>query len=177
MKELFFDDDELVLDDPNIFIEEDGTYKLEPGDPGYVPPTDVPVPEPTKKRSKKMQYTYTETIGIINGVIAYLKKAENAALLAAKHYPVAEKIAEFTELLEELTELNADQEDLKVKLKNKTAELEGKLNSGWETTSGEIDSIAGNVGKNSAAGKNVKQIRSSVRRGGKEEKTPTPPAP
>lgn len=177
MKELFFDDDELVLDDPNIIIEEDGTYKLEPGDPGYVPPTDVPPTEPTKRRRRNMQYTYTETIGIINGVIAYLKKPENAALLTAKHYPVTEKIAEFTALSNELTGLNADQEDLKVQLKNMTADLENKLNTGWETTSGEIDSIAGNLGKNSAAGKNVKQIRSNVRRSAKAKKTPAAPTP
>lgn len=52
MKELFFDDDELVFDDPNIVIEEDGTFKLEPGDPGYVDPN--PPPASTKKARKYM---------------------------------------------------------------------------------------------------------------------------
>ncbi len=53
MKELFFDDDELVLDDPNIYIEENGTFKLEPGDPGYVPPPDEPSPAEKPKKKKR----------------------------------------------------------------------------------------------------------------------------
>ncbi len=108
-------------------------------------------------------------------MVAYLKNPDNAALLTAKKYPVADKLAQFEDLLEDITDCNATQEELKVKLKNKTAELEGKLNSGWETTSGEIDSIAGNVGKNSPAGKNVAKIRSSARRGPNAKKDPSAP--
>lgn len=124
-----------------------------------------------------MQYTYTETVGIINGVIAYLENADNAAALTAKEYPVAARITELKALRDDIAETNAQQEALKVQLKNKTASLEGKLNSGWERTSGEIDAIAGTIGKNSPAGKNVTKIRSDVRRGPNEPENPAPPAP
>lgn len=124
-----------------------------------------------------MQYTYTETVGIINGVIAYLKKPENAAALTAKQYPVAARLAEMEALGETIGATNADQEELKVLLKNKTTELEGQLNSGWEKTSGLIDAIAGELGKVSPAGKNVLKIRSDVRRGSNGSDSPTPPSP
>lgn len=72
---------------------------------------------------------------------------------------------------------DTEQEELKVKLRQTTALLEGKLNSGWETTSGMVDAIAGTVGKNSPAGKNVARIRSSVRRGPNPPEDPVPPTP
>lgn len=176
MKELFFDDDELVLDDPNIYIEEDGTYKLEPGDPGYVPPNDVPIPEPIRRRSKKVAHTYTEVVGIINNVLAHLKNAENAAILNANGFAVAARITRLETKLAELTEANAEQERRKVKVQQQTEIVEGLLAAHYPDASGAVDAIADAYGKGSDAAKNALKMR-QVRRGPNEDEPPTPPAP
>ena len=107
-----------------------------------------------------MAHTFTETIGVIQGVIAHLENADNAAALTAKEFPVASRLTRLKDRLKKINDDNAEQEKRKVALQQQTDVLD--------------TSLADAYGKNTDAAKNVQKIRSNVRRG-PTPVSPTPP--
>jgi hypothetical protein len=120
-----------------------------------------------------MAYTFTETTGIIQGVLDYMDNADNKAALLAKNFDVAPHITRLTAELKAIGKSNTEQEKLKVDLKNKTAELEANTAAGYSDASGLIDAMGGLLGKGTPAAKNLQTVRSKVRQGG----VVTPPVP
>ena len=123
-----------------------------------------------------MAYTFTETTGIIQGVLDYMDNAENKAALLAKNFDVAPHVTRLTAELSAIGKSNSEQEKLKTDLKNKTAELEEKTATGYNDASGLIDAMAGLLGKGTPAAQNLQTIRSKVRQTGAGT-TPTPTTP
>jgi hypothetical protein len=119
-----------------------------------------------------MAYTFTETTGIIQGVLDYMTNSENKAALLAKNFDVAPHITRLDAELTAIGKSNTEQEKLKVDLKNKTLELEQNTTTGYSDASGLIDAMGGLLGKGTPAAQNLQAIRSKVRQAGT-----TPPAP
>lgn len=123
-----------------------------------------------------MAHTYTEVVGIINGVLAHLKNPDNATILNANGFAVAARITRLETKLADLTEANAEQERRKVAQQQQTALLEGLIASDYADASGAIDALADAYGKGSEAADNVLKLR-QVRRGPNDPVPPTPPSP
>jgi len=121
-----------------------------------------------------MARTFTETVGLIQAAIAYMQDANNQAALAAKNFAVAPHLTRLQAKYASINSVNAEQEQLKVSLVNKTAALNAATDDGYADTSGLIDAMMGMLGKSSAEAKNLQTIRSRIRQGGS---TPTPPTP
>ena len=121
-----------------------------------------------------MAHTFTETIGVVQGVIAHLENADNATALTAKEFPVASRLTRLKDRLKKINDDNAEQEKRKVALQQQTDVLDTSLADGYQDASGAVDSIADAYGKNTDAAKNVQKIRSNVRRG-PTPVSPTPP--
>jgi hypothetical protein len=119
-----------------------------------------------------MAYTFTETTGIIQGVLDYMNNDDNKAALLAKNFDVAPHITRLDAELTAIGQSNAEQEKLKADLRNKTIELEGKTATGYTDASGLIDAMGGLLGKGTPSAKNLQTIRSKVRQTGD-----VPPAP
>lgn len=119
-----------------------------------------------------MAYTFTETTGIIQGVLDYMNNADNKAALLAKNFDVAPHVTRLSAELSAIGLSNTEQEKLKADLKSKTIELEGKTATGYTDASGLIDAMSGLLGKGTPAAQNLQTIRSKVRQTGD-----TPPAP
>ena len=123
-----------------------------------------------------MARTYTETVGMVKGVIAHLGDADNATALTAKGFDVANRKARLEGKLEKMTKDNAEQEKRKVALTEQTKVLDGSVEAGYNDASGAIDALADAYGKGSDAAKNVQKIRSAIRHGSHPSQ-PTPPTP
>ena len=123
-----------------------------------------------------MAHTFTETVGIITGTIAYLEEQANIDRLATKDFNAAPHVARLTAKLKAVNKLNTEQENAKVALKKKTKDLDTASEDAYLDASGLIDSIAGHLGKTTSEAKNVLAIRSRVRKaGGAAPAPPTPP--
>src|SRR5437764_12970664 len=83
-----------------------------------------------------MAYTFTETTGVIQGVLDYMNNAENKAALLAKNFDVAPHVTRLTAELQAIGQSNTEQEKLKVDLKNKTTELDENTTVGYNDASG-----------------------------------------
>jgi hypothetical protein len=118
-------------------------------------------------------HTFTETVGIITGVIAHLENADNAAALTAKDFPVANRLTRLKAKLTKINGDNAEQERRKTALSQQTDILNVSVEDGYTDASGAIDAIGDAYGKTSDAAKNVQKIRSNIRRG----PSPQPPTP
>ena len=123
-----------------------------------------------------MAYTFTETTGIIQGVLDYMKNADNQAALTAKNFDVTPHVTRLTDELKAIGKSNTEQEKLKVDLKDKTTELDQNTTTGYNDASGLIDAMGGLLGKGTPAAQNLQTIRSKVRQAGGGT-PPTPPAP
>ncbi len=124
-----------------------------------------------------MARSYTETVGMINNVIAHLSNADNAAKLTQQGFAVAARKERMTQELATITQANAEQEKRKVAAKQQTELLDEVLENGYNDASGAIDSIADAYGKGSDAARNVLRIRSAIRRGPLVAPPPAPAAP
>ena len=122
-----------------------------------------------------MAHTFTETVGIVQGVIAHMEDATNKAALAAKNFDVTPHLARLKAELASVNTLNAEQEKLKSDLSKKTTELGNAVDSGYGDASGLIDAMAGMYGKSSPEAANIQRIRSAIRKA--SPSSPTPPAP
>src|SRR5438876_3658589 len=98
-----------------------------------------------------MAYTFTETTGIIQGVLDYMNNAENKAALLAKNFDVAPHVTRLTAELDAIGKSNTEQEKLKVDLRNKTTDLDEKTTVGYNDASGLIDAMGGLLGKGTPA--------------------------
>ena len=136
----------------------------------------LPDVSPPFTRRTKVAHTYTEVVGIINGVLAHLKNPDNATILNANGFAVAARITRLETKLADLTEANAEQERRKVAQQQQTALLEGLIASDYADASGAIDALADAYGKGSEAADNVLKLR-QVRRGPNDPVPPTPPSP
>ena len=123
-----------------------------------------------------MARTFTETVGLVQQLIAYMDDADNVAALTAKNFDVAPHKTRLQTKRNNITQLNTDQEQLKVSLLNKTAELNTASDDGYTDASGLIDAMAGLLGKTTAAGRNLLDLRANIRRG-PQPPPPTPPGP
>ena len=119
-----------------------------------------------------MAHTFTETVGMLDLVIGHLNNPDNAATLTAKGMDVPLTKTRLTTKKNNIVQLDAEQEQLKVSLNNKTAVLVPATEDGYIDSSGMVDAIAGFYGKNTPAGKNILALRANIRR-----EPPTPPAP
>ena len=119
-----------------------------------------------------MAHTFTETVGMLDLVIGHLDNPANAAALTAKGMDVAATKTRLTTEKNLIVQTDAEQEQLKVSLNNKTAALVTATEGGYIDSSGMVDAIAGFYGKNSPAGKNILALRANIRR-----EPPTPPTP
>ena len=121
-----------------------------------------------------MPHTHTETVGIIEGVIAHLKDTDNAAALTTAGFPVATRVARLQGKLDAITSASAEQKKRKVAEEQQTVIYNASLEDGYTDASGAIDSIGDAYGKGSMAAKNVQKIRSAIRTGPRPPKTTAP---
>ncbi len=123
-----------------------------------------------------MAHTFTETVGIITGTIAYLEEQANIDRLATKDFIATPHMARLTAKLKAVNKLNTEQENAKVALKKKTEDLDTASEGAYMDASGLLDSMAGHLGKTTPEAKNVLAIRSRVRKsGGTAPTQPKPP--
>ena len=123
-----------------------------------------------------MAHTFTETVGMIQGVIAHMEQATNKAALTGKNFDVTPHVTRLKGKLDSVNKLNAEQEALKVDLGKKTKELETAVDSGYADASGLIDAMGGMYGKGTPEAANVQLIRSAIRQASKAAPA-TPAAP
>ena len=123
-----------------------------------------------------MAHTFTETVGMLDLVIGHLDNPDNAATLTAKGLDVPATKTRLTTKKNSIVQIDAEQEQLKVSLNNKTAVLVTATEDGYIDSSGMVDAIAGFYGKNTPAGKNILALRANIRRGPNDPSAPTPPA-
>jgi hypothetical protein len=124
-----------------------------------------------------MARTLTESLGMIEALLAYMQNPENKEALTAKEFDAAPHLTRLTKKSGGLSKLNSEQEKLKVTLTRKTEELNTALSDAYTDASGTIDAMMGMLGKNTPEAKNLQKIRSAIRRnGGSAGAAPEPPA-
>lgn len=123
-----------------------------------------------------MARTFTETLGMIEALLAYMQNPENKDALTAKDFDSGPHSIRLTKKSGALSKLNAEQEKQKIALSHKTEELNSALADAYTDASGSIDAMMGMLGKNTREAKNLQKIRSAIRRNGGSEDS-TPPAP
>ncbi len=111
-----------------------------------------------------MAYTFAETVGIIEAVLAYMQSDANQATLTGRNFAAAPHLTRLQGKLAAINALNAEQEQLKVVLSNKTAALTDATKDAYTDASGLIDAMIGMLGKGSAEARNLQAIRSRTRR-------------
>jgi hypothetical protein len=119
-----------------------------------------------------MAYSFVETVGVIEGVLAYMQSTPNKTTLTARNFDVTPHLARLQGKLTAITALNAEQEQLKVALANKTATLTDATKDAYTDASGLIDAMMGLLGKGSPDARNLQALRGRTR----SAAAPTPPA-
>lgn len=120
-----------------------------------------------------MARSFTEIVGMLQELIAYMSDAENVAALTAKGLDIVPLRTRLQNKLTAITQKNADQEQAKVAVLNLTTELNGLTNDGYTDGSSVIDAMIGMLGKSTPSAKNLQRIRT----GFGPTPTPTPPPP
>lgn len=112
-----------------------------------------------------MAHTFTENVGMIQELIAYMQDANNQTALTAKNFDVTPHVARLQTKLANIHQLNAQQEQTKVTLNNQTKALNTAMDDGYADASGVLDAMMGMLGKNTPEAQNLHTIRSKIRRG------------
>lgn len=123
-----------------------------------------------------MAHTFTEKVGIINDVLAYMGNAENAAALLKRDFDVTPHIARLNDKLKNINQIAPEQKALEVAHIRKTADLNHATDDTYTDASGTLDAIMGLLGKNTPEAKKAQTIRSKIRRTNTPSTTP-PTAP
>jgi Tfp pilus assembly protein PilO len=113
-----------------------------------------------------MAHTITENIGMIQSVIAYMQDNGNQAALAAKNFEVAPHITRLQGKLDTINKLHTEDEQLKVSLRQKSADFSDAMDDGYRDTSGLVDAMMGLLGKGTPAANSLQGLRSRIRQGG-----------
>lgn len=116
-------------------------------------------------------HTFTEKVGIVNDLIAYMQNSDNTAALAANHFDVAPHAARLQGKLDTINTLAPKQKALEVAHIKKTAELNHATEDAYTDASGTLDAMMGLLGKSSTEAKKLQAIRSKIRR---QTASPTP---
>ena len=112
-----------------------------------------------------MARSFTETVGMLETLLAYMQDPGNRAALTAKGFDVVPHQTRLQSKQDNVSRLNSEQETLKNQLSRKTEDLKTGLSDAYVDGSGVIDAMMGMLGKNSREAKNLQRIRSSIRRG------------
>jgi hypothetical protein len=124
-----------------------------------------------------MAHTFTENVGIIQELIAYMQNTDNQAALTAKDFDVTPHLARLQTKLGSINQINTQQEQAKVAMRKQTEALNTAMDDGYTDASGVLDAMMGLLGKTTTEAKNLQTIRSKVRRGSNGSPTPaTTPA-
>jgi hypothetical protein len=124
---------------------------------------------------KRMTLSETQTLGFSSTVQKTFLE-EGAALRTAGYDPDAMQ-RNLKRLHDEVVALGADQEDLKRQLKDKTKQLNDGLKRLYNLTSGGVDALMTAVEKSSPAAKNIRRLRSRIRRSDYVESPAVQPVP
>ncbi len=119
-----------------------------------------------------MAKSFSEIVGTLQELFAYMNDAENVAKLAAQGLDIVPLRTRLQNKINAITAKNADQEQAKVVVLNLTTELNALTADGYTDGSSMIDAMIGMLGKNTPDAKNLQRIRTGFGPG-----TPTPPAP
>lgn len=92
-----------------------------------------------------MPMTHTETIGFCSQVTQFLE--ENLANLQTEGLDVSNWITELNNKKNSAITKNAEQDDLKAKLKAKTADAQTAINDAYKAASTRLDAVIGVLGK------------------------------
>ena len=112
-----------------------------------------------------MPRSFTETIGMLETLLAYMQDPINRAALTAKGFDIVPHQTRLQSKQDNVSRINSEQEHLKTQLTRKTEELRSGLSDLYVDGSGAIDAMMGILGKNSREAKNLQRIRSSIRKG------------
>lgn len=115
-----------------------------------------------------MPMTHTETIGFCNQLVQLLE--ENQTNLQTEGLDVSNWITDLSNKKNDAVTKNSEQNDLKAKLKSKTAEAQTAINDAYKTASTRLDAVIGVLGKTTPLAKQAAKLRSSVTRKTKNEK-------
>lgn len=118
-----------------------------------------------------MPMTHTETIGFCSQIAQFLE--ENTATLQSEGVDVTNWITDLKSKRDTAITKNAEQDDLRVQLKSKTAEAQTAIDDAYRTASSRLDAVIGALGKTTDLAKQAGKLRSSVTRKTKKE-TPKP---
>jgi len=110
-----------------------------------------------------MARTFTEKVGMLQALLAVMEETSIRANLASKGFAVKPHSERLSTKLKLVTDLNAEQERLRVDYNRKTAELNTVMADSDMDASGVIDAICGILGKSSKEAKNLQKIRSRIR--------------
>ncbi len=120
-----------------------------------------------------MAHTITENIGMIQSVIAYMQDTNNQAALTAKNFDVTSHVTRLQGKLDNINKLHTEDEQLKVNLRQKSADFAEAMDDGYRDTSGLVDAMMGILGKGTPAANNLQTLRSRIR----QNSGRNPPAP
>jgi hypothetical protein len=116
-----------------------------------------------------MAMTLTEIVGFTNQVVQLFE--ENKDDLRAKGLDVASWIPDLTAKNTDLVTKDAEQDEIKVALKVKTAEVKAATNLTYKTASTHLDAVIGVLGKSTPLAKQASRLRSSINRKNKQPTT------
>lgn len=114
-----------------------------------------------------MPMTHTETIGFCSQIAQFLE--ENTATLQSNGVDVTNWITDLKSKRDSAITKNAEQDDLRVQLKAKTAEAQTAIDSAYRTASSRLDAVIGALGKSTPLAKQAAKLRSTVTRKTKKE--------
>ncbi len=121
-----------------------------------------------------MAKSFSEIVGMLQELFAYMNDAENVAKLAVKGLDIVPLRTRLQNKINAITAKNADQEQAKVVVLNLSTELNALTDDGYTDGSSMIDAMIGMLGKNTPDAKNLQRIRTGF---GPGTPTPAPPPP
>lgn len=114
-----------------------------------------------------MPMTHTETIGFCSQIAQLLE--ENTDTLQGVGVDVTNWISDLKHKRDSAITKNAEQDDLRVQLKAKTAEAQTAIDDAYKTASSRLDAVIGALGKTTPLAKQAAKLRSDVNRKTKKE--------
>ena len=106
-----------------------------------------------------MARTFTEIVGMLQELLAYMNDTANVAALVAKGLDIVPLRNRVQLKLTAMTVKNVDQEQAKVALQNLTVQLNSLTDDAYADASSVIDAMIGMLGKSTLAAKNLQLIR------------------
>ena len=116
-----------------------------------------------------MAFTTTEKIGFAESLLEFMRS--NKGALEGAGVNIGSWTTELDSMKSTASKANDEQEALKAKLRDKTAETDKALRKLYDTATSRLDAMVGTLGKKTELAKQVARLRSGVAKRKKAAKT------